>query len=453
MRKFCGFNYFLRVFLLKLMEKLKVVALCMKIFTVILVLMVPVSIGQTLSSSEIRILFQVQKLLEYPQVLQGWTNWTNFCYLPYSPSLNIVCLNNRVTELTIVGNKSSPAHFSKLISQKFSPSQQTLSANFDIDAFFTTVTKLSNLKVLSLVSLGLWGSLPSKISRFWSLQLLNISSNFIYGEIPQEITSLKNLTSLVLADNLLNGSVPDLKRLQLLQELNLGGNHIGPKFPSLANNVQRIILGNNSLRSNIPLGLNKFDQLKHLDISSNMFFGAAPSFLFSLSSIEYLSLARNQLSGVLPLNISCSAKLSFLDISRNLFIGKLPSCIASNSSNRNLTVISSWNCLSDANAKLQHPFSFCHKEAVAVKPPDKSEKQESNTKLRVILGIIGGIMGIAAVLGLLILVIRRRSTEKTGAQDSKYERSIADKMSVRSSSKRANDSSKAVFLNFRAVVA
>lgn len=410
-----------------------------KFALVIFAVLLPVSIGQ-LAPSETRILFQVQKLLEYPGVLQGWTNWTNFCYLPSSPSFKIVCTNNRVTELTVVGNKSSPAHSPK--PGKFLVSKQTLSSKFNIDTFFTTLTKLSNLKVLSLVSLGLWGRLPSKINRFWSLEVLNISLNFIHGEIPQQITSMKNLKSIVLADNLFNGSVPDLHYLVLLEELNLGGNHFGPKFPSLSNNLVSIILRNNSLRSDIPSGKKNFDQLKQFDISSNKVVGPIPFFLFSLPSIQYLNLASNQLSGALSGNISCNPELNFVDISRNLFIGKLPSCIGSNSSNR--TVINSWNCFSGGNSKYQHPYSFCHKEALAVKPPLKTKEQKSSIKLGLILGIIGGVVGIVVVCGLLVLVIIRRS-ERTGTGDSKYERSVADKMSARSSPKPAIDSSKAAF--------
>ncbi|KAH1198003.1 putative LRR receptor-like serine/threonine-protein kinase [Glycine max] len=70
--------------------------------TIILVLLTPSSVAQ-LSPSEGRILFQVQKLLEYPQALQGWNRWTNLCFLPSSPSLKIVCSNGHVTELTIIG--------------------------------------------------------------------------------------------------------------------------------------------------------------------------------------------------------------------------------------------------------------------------------------------------------------------------------------------------------------
>ncbi|KAK9045413.1 hypothetical protein V6N11_059293 [Hibiscus sabdariffa] len=385
-------------------------------------MVVPVSIAQ-LTPSETMLLFQVKKLLEYPQVLQGWTRWTNLCYLPPSPSLKVVCSNSRVTELVIVGNKSSSAG-------------QTLSHKFSIDSLFTVLTKMSNLKALSLVSLGLWGPLSPKIDRLPSLQALNLSSNFISGKIPNQIASLKNLTSLVLADNLFNGSVPDLTGLTLLQDLNLGGNHLGPQFPSLSRSLVSIALSNNSFRSEIPSGLKKFNQLQKLDISSNKMVGPIPSFLFSLASIQNLNLAQNQLSGALPSTTSCSKNLTFVDISNNLLTGKLPSCIGSNSRNR--TVASSWNCLSDGKSSRQHPYSFCNKLALAVKPVGRKEKeQEPGINFGLILGIIVGIVVMAGAIVLLILFIVKRSRRNEDADD---DRSIADKMSVRSSPKPAVDS-------------
>ncbi|XP_039033245.1 probable LRR receptor-like serine/threonine-protein kinase At1g14390 [Hibiscus syriacus] len=393
------------------------VGFCLLLSAIFMV--VPVSIAQ-LSPSETRLLFQVKRLLEYPQVLQGWTSWTNFCYLPPSSSLKVVCSNSRVIELIIVGNKSSSAG-------------QTLSHKFSIDSLFTVLTKLSDLKALSLVSLGLWGPLPSKIDRFRSLQVLNLSSNFISGEIPKQIASMENLTSLVLADNLFNGSVPDLTGLTLLQNLNMGGNHLGPQFPSLSKSLVSITLSNNSFRSKIPSGLKKFNQLQKLDISSNKILGPIPSFLFSLASIQYLNLAKNQLSGALPSSTSCSKNLTFLDISNNLLIGKLPSCIGSNS--RNMTVVSSWNCLSVDMSNRQHPYSFCNKIAVAVKPVERKE-QEPGINLGLILGIIGGVVFMAGAIVLLILVIVKRSR----SEDVDDDRSIADKISVHSSPKPAIDS-------------
>ena len=416
------------------------VSFCFLFPALILAMHAPISTAQ-LPPIETRILFQVQKLLEYPEALQGWNNWTSFCYLPPSPSLKIVCSNNSVTELTISGNRSSPSNSPKPASGKFSVSQQTLSESFSIDSLFTVLTKLSNLEVLSVVSLGLWGPLPAKINRLKSLEVLNISSNFIYGEIPSSIASMSNLRSLVLTDNLFNGSVPDLKSLVLLQELNLGDNHLGPQFPSLSNSLVSIILSNNSLRSEIPSKLINFAKLQQFDISSNKFLGPIPSFFFSLPSIQYLSLAENQLSGALPLNISCNEELKLVDVSHNLLIGKLPSCLASKSSNR--TVLFSWNCFSGGNSNNQHPYTFCHKEALAVKPPIKS-KESSTMNLGLILGIIAAVVAIAGVLGLLILVIFRR-TERRRGEDNKFDRPFADKIPVRSSPRSNIDASKAAF--------
>uniref|UniRef100_A0A2N9E118 non-specific serine/threonine protein kinase n=1 Tax=Fagus sylvatica TaxID=28930 RepID=A0A2N9E118_FAGSY len=411
------------------------VSFCFLFPSLILAVLTPSSIAQ-LSPSETRTLFQVQKLLEYPEALQGWTKWTSFCYLSPSPSLKIVCSNNHVTELTVIGNKSSPSHTPNPASGNFTVSQQSLSERFSIDSLVTVLTKLSNLKVLSLVSMGLWGPLPAKINRFRSLEVLNISSNFIYGGIPSSISSFKNLTSLVLADNLFNGSVPDLKSLVLLQELNLGGNYLGPEFPSLSNSLVSITLSNNSLRSEIPSKVMNFAKLQHFDISSNKFLGPIPPSLFSLPSIQFLNFAQNQLSGALPMNILCNAELKFVDISHNLLIGKLPSCLGSKTSNQ--TVIYSWNCLSTGigNSNYQHPYIFCNKEALAVKPPIKSkgQKSNSNSNLGLVLGIIGGVVAIAVVLGLLILVIIRRA-EKERNEDNIFDRSAAEKMSVRSTSR------------------
>ncbi|CAJ1939880.1 unnamed protein product [Sphenostylis stenocarpa] len=401
---------------------------------IILALLTPSSVAQ-LSPSENRILFQVQKLLEYPQALQGWTRWTNLCFLPPSRSLKIVCSNGHVTELTIIGNKTSPSsHIPKAGSWT---SLQTLSGKFSIDSFFTDLTKLSNLKVLSLVSLGLWGPLPSKINRFWSLEVLNISSNFIYGEIPSSISSMMNLRSLVLVGNLFNGSVPDLQRLTSLQELNLGGNKLGPGFPSVGKNLVTIILRSNSLRSHIPPQILHFDKLKVFDVSSNEFFGNIPSFLMSMPSLQYLNLASNHLSGNLSVNVACSSSLTFVDISHNLLVGKLPSCFGSMSSKA--TLLYSGNCLSTKWLKnQQHPSSFCKREgALAVMPPAKNLKNESNSgaKLGSVIGIIGGAVVIAGLLVLLILIIFRKSSGERSHH--KMDKPVANKYSA-SASPRSN---------------
>ncbi|CAN4124375.1 unnamed protein product [Withania somnifera] len=352
--------------------------------------LVPFSTAQ-LVPAESRILFRVQQFLEYPPVLQEWNKWTNFCSIPQSPSVVITCSGNHITELTIVGNKKSPSESLK------STSPQALSGKFSMDSFFTVVTKLSSLKKI--------------ISRLHSLEVLNISSNFIVGNITSSIVNFKNLKSLLLARNLFNGNVPDLKGLKTLEELDLSENHLGPKFPYLANNnLITLNLSNNLLRSEIPNGLNKFTHLQILDLSSNKLVGPMPSFVFSLPAIQSISIAKNELSGALPASVSCNNNLKFVDVSSNLLIGKLPACLGSSSRNR--TVINVWNCLSSTSTKYQHPLSFCEKQAIAVKPPPRTndEKHQSTVKLGVVLGLIAGIVIVVGGIGLLIFFIVKQVT-------------------------------------------
>ncbi|KAL8161530.1 hypothetical protein V2J09_013019 [Rumex salicifolius] len=391
-----------------------------------------------LSNSESRILLQIQKHLEYPEAIKGWNRWTNFCYLPSSSSVIVVCSGNHVTELTLIGTKNSSQSTKQ--GSNFVDSQQSLSESFSIDSLFTAVTKLSALKRLSLVSLGLWGPIPSKISRLSSLQMLNMSSNFIYGSIPSSIASLVNLQSIVLSSNLINGSVPDLTGLESLKELDLGSNRIGPEFPSLGSNLVYIKLQKNSFRSKVPSQFNNFYVLQWLDVSSNHLVGPIPSFIFSLPALWYLNLAGNQLTGAIPKGTSCGGKLWIVDISSNHLIGNLPSCMGSKATNKN--VYSSWNCLS--GAKYQHTLSYCQRQALAVKPPSKhhSEKEENQQDSRVNLGIVIAItIGIVVVIcvgvGMLVWVIcRKRISSNAGSKNDDSQDSA--KTSTRTAAPTAN---------------
>ncbi|XP_077242694.1 putative inactive leucine-rich repeat receptor-like protein kinase At3g03770 [Tasmannia lanceolata] len=404
--------------------------------TILIFFVLPFSFAQLLPS-ETMALFRFQPILEYPSVLNGWNRWTNFGYIPPSQSLKIVCSGNRVTELTVIGNKGSPYP-----SKVFSISSQILSLNFSNDSLFTTLSKLSSLKVLSLVSLVLWGPLPAKINRFSSLQVLNISSNFIYGKIPLQIYSLTSIQSLIFHDNLFNGSVPDLSSLTVLEELDLGCNILGPEFPSLGNKLVSLVLRNNSFHSSVNSELQSFDQLQRLDISFNQLVGPIPSLLFSLPSIQYLDLAGNKLSGARPMNTSCRNGLNFVDLSHNLFIGGLPPCVRSNSLDR--IVLYSWNCLSSGDSKYQHSNSFCHVEALAAVMPSK-QKETSETKLGLLLGIVGGIVGSLVACMMLIWVIVRRLRKKN-ERNSRSQKSVVGKTSVRISPRLGTESSKLFFL-------
>ncbi|ONK80906.1 uncharacterized protein A4U43_C01F23080 [Asparagus officinalis] len=327
--------------------------------------------SQNLSPSQIKTLFRLQRMLEYPPSLSLINNATNFCYLPSSPLLSISCYGTRITELEINGDSSAP-----------------LSPSFSADSFFTTLTRLPSLTSLSLVSLGLWGPLSPKIARLSSIRDLNLSSNHLYGEIPAGISSMVNLESLVLSGNSFNGTVPDLRSLANLTEL---------------------VLKNNSFGGNVPIGFASFDQLQKLDLSMNQFNGKIPPSLFSLPLVRYMDLSRNRFAGVLPAKLLCGDNLEFVDISRNLLMGGLPSCLSSDSSTR--VVLKSWNCLNSVgDSRYQHPKSYCSRDPLAaVLPSPEKEEGSKKSKLGLILGILGGIVAGAALLSLMVFLIFKKA--------------------------------------------
>lgn len=363
------------------------------LFAVLLILFLSSASAQQLSPSQTKTLFRLQRMLEYPAAFSGLNNYTNPCYLPPSPLLSIVCSENRITELSITGGSGGAAR---------------LPPHFNIDSFFTTLYRLPSLTVLSLVSLGLWGPLPAKVDRFSSLRVLNLSSNYLTGEIPWEISSMETLQSLVLAGNRLNGTVPDLQSLPALEEVNLGGNRLGPEFPLLGRSVVSLVLRNNSFRAGIPPAMQFFDRLQTLDVSSNQIIGPIPPFLFSLPSIRSVDLSGNLLSGALPAKLSCGGGLRFIDLSRNRLLGRLPACILSNSSA--MVVLYSGNCLLTGDSRLQHPTSYCNQGAIAAIMPTPRKEIQPNNRLGFILGIVGGIVGAALVLGLVLVVIMKKSS-------------------------------------------
>ncbi|XP_043690989.1 probable inactive leucine-rich repeat receptor-like protein kinase At3g03770 isoform X2 [Telopea speciosissima] len=395
-----------------------------------------------LQSSHAQTLLRIQGLLNFPAVLSSWNGNTDFCNTDPSPNLTVVCYEDSITQLHIIGRSGTPP----------------LPRNFSIDSFLTTLVRLPSLKVLSLVSLGLWGPLSGKISRLPSLEIFNISSNYFSGTIPQEISSMEKLQTVMLDDNMftghvpdwfgglpvlavlslkknslsgplpkslgtmenlrvlnlamnrLSGAVPDLSSLTNLQVLDLGDNYLGPLFPSLGSKIVTLVLRHNRFSSGIPSEVSSYYQLQRLDISFNRFMGPFPPSLLSLPSITYLNVAENKLTGLLSVNISCNAELIFVDLSSNLLTGSLPKSLLSDSKNR--VVLYSRNCLDTGNQN-QNPYSFCRNEALAVGilPPKQKEPRKA-AKVILSLGVIGGILGGVVLLGLIFLAYRRVQAKK-----------------------------------------
>ncbi|KAH9622530.1 hypothetical protein KSS87_011291 [Heliosperma pusillum] len=322
-----------------------------------------------------------------------------------------------------------------------------ISGNFSMETLFTAFTALPGLKVLSLVSLGLWGPLPHTIANLSSLEILNLSSNQLNGSIPVEMLALKNLQTVVLdhnnlvgevpfwvgslsgltilslknnslsgllpkslgllenlrilqlSMNQLNGEVPDLSNLTNLQVLDLGNNSLGPKFPSLHNKLVTLVLRKNRFKFGMTDDLNSFYQLEKLDISANEYLGPFPSSLLSLPLIGYLNIAGNKFHGMLQENMSCGSELNFVDLSYNFLTGDLPACLKSGVKKR--VVKYRGNCLSNGGKRQrQNPYPLCLNEALAVKIlPHKKNGNRPSSKVVVAMSIVGG----SSLAGLMVL--------------------------------------------------
>ncbi|XP_015582446.2 probable inactive leucine-rich repeat receptor-like protein kinase At3g03770 [Ricinus communis] len=398
-----------------------------------------------LQSSQTQVLLQLRKHLEYPYQLEIWNDHTiDFCYLSSTTQVNVTCQDNFVTELRILGDK--PTQVNSFVG--FAIPTITLSENFSIDSFVVTLARLNSLKVLSLVSLGIWGPLPDKIHRLSSLEYLELSSNYLFGSVPPKISTMVKLQTLILDDNFFNHTVPNwfdslsnltilrlrnnklkgpfpssIQKLATLTDVILSGNEISGKLPNLEalHNLHLLDLSENNLDSNLPsmpkglamafLSNNSFSgeipqqysqlsELQHLDVSFNVLSGKPPATLFSLPNISYLNLASNMLSGSLPNHLSCGSKLQFVDISNNSFTGGLPYCLSIESGDR--AVKFDGNCLS-IELHHQRAESSCVNVPMAVK-----RKQSGGKNVALLVGVITVILIVVVLLAIGFLIVCRR---------------------------------------------
>ncbi|KAL8125547.1 hypothetical protein AgCh_012998 [Apium graveolens] len=392
--------------------------------------------SEQLTSSQAQTLRKIQSLLSYPSLLRTWNDNTDFCNTEPTSSVTVVCYENSVAQLHIIGERGAPP----------------LPRNFSIESFFTTLVELPSLKVLTLVSVGLRGQLPSTILHLEMLEILNITSNFFRGALPQELSKLRNLQTLILDKNMFHGrlpdglgtlsllavlsvrknrlnaslpeslgqlqnlrvldlshnkligELPDIRTLRHLQVLDLEDNLLGPQFPKIGSiKLVTLILRKNKFNSGIPEKLQSFNHLQRLDISFNRFVGPFLSSVLSLPSITYLNIEGNKFTGMLSENMSCNPQLEVVDLTGNLLTGRLPSCLHYDPKVR--VVSYARNCLVGED-KSQLPVSFCRNEALAVGIVPYSHKSKQASIQVLALSISSGIVGSVVLVAIVFLTAR-----------------------------------------------
>ncbi|GAB2218907.1 hypothetical protein Drorol1_Dr00002140 [Drosera rotundifolia] len=368
---------------------------------VLLLLFVSQLSSQLPDSSQSESILTIQKLLQYPQTPTSLEDdaGIDFCNTPQGTPqiMTISCYEDNITQLHFNGIERVPP----------------LPSNFSIDTLFQALVGLPNLKVLSLASVGMWGSLPPTIGKLYTLEILNLSSNYLNGSIPLEFLSLRNLQSVVLDHNMLTGHVPAwLSSFSALNVvLDFGNNSLGPHFPNLHYKVVALVLRGNRFRFGMMENITSFYQLQKLDVSLNEFVGPFSPSLLSMPSLSYLDIAGNKFTGMLLANMSCGGELEFVNLSSNYLTGELPTCLRSRSSKRK-DVWYGGNCLSVQDQN-QRPYPVCNNEALAVKIfPQKEKEKRSATKAVLAVSIVGGVIGTVSLMGLVLLLARAVLTMK-----------------------------------------
>ncbi|KAM5573166.1 receptor-like protein EIX1 [Rosa sericea] len=224
-----------------------------------------------------------------------------------------------------------------------------LSENIE-DSVKTLSCAENTLDTLDLSENRFWGSWAD-LKRFSKLRELFLFSNQLNGSVPESVGQLSSLETLFLSGNSLSGVITEAHFLNLsrLQSLAVSNNHfsinlssdwnppfqldwlqmssckVGPAFPKwilTQTNLTGLFLSNAGLSGKLP-NLSS-TSLRILNLSSNLFYGALPSFSPMLQSM-YLS--NNRFSG--PLSSLCATQSPYLrhvDISKNLLSGELPNC-------------------------------------------------------------------------------------------------------------------------------
>lgn len=123
-----------------------------------------------------------------------------------------------------------------------------------------TLSRLSQLRVLSLRSNRLSGSIPPDFSQLKLLRSVYLQDNQLSGEFPASLTELTRITRLDLSSNNFTGSIPfSVNNLTHLTGLFLENNGFTGKIPSIAPpGLVDFNVSNNRLNGSIPSALAGF---------------------------------------------------------------------------------------------------------------------------------------------------------------------------------------------------
>ncbi|KAF7803085.1 LRR receptor-like serine/threonine-protein kinase RPK2 [Senna tora] len=217
------------------------------------------------------------------------------------------------------------------------------------------ISRLTELRILSLPFNGFKGEIPDEIWGMEKLEVLDLEGNSITGSLPSHFDGLKNLRVLNLGFNRIVGEIPDsLSRLASLEILNLAANGFNGSVPGFIGKLKGVYLLSNLLSGPLlPEIGNNCGKLEHLDLSGNFLVQRIPGSLGNCSQLRTLLLYSNLFEEVIPAELGKLKKLEVLDVSRNALSGPVPPEIGNCSELSVLVLSNLFNPLPEANNSIR----------------------------------------------------------------------------------------------------
>lgn len=272
------------------------------------------------------ILLKIKKELNNPTILSSWKPNTDCCKMSW---YGVTCFRstNHVRDLTISHDNNLTSKFPLSIGNLpylesiYFDNLPNLIGPIPIDS----ISKLLNLKSLTITSTGMSGPIPNFPPHLKNLFNLDLSSNHFSGTLPPYIYKLPKLEMIYFYNNSLIGTIPSSYGYfnnKNLPSLLLSHNHLSGKLPlSLARlNTTVIELSYNNFEGDASMLFGSNKATREIYLTQNMFtldFGKV-----ELSkTMTTLDVSHNQIYGKLPMGIE---NILWLNVSYNRLCGKIP---------------------------------------------------------------------------------------------------------------------------------
>ena len=155
----------------------------------------------------------------------------------------------------------------------------------------SSLSNLTELKVLELSFNQLTGVIPSVFGQFEKLEVLALSGNDLNGSIPASISKLKKLKQLHLSSNQFTGMLPaDIGALTQLEVFNVFDNDLSGALPlELASNrnLREFMVAENRFENSTQIStILLINSSGHLDLKDNLMVSPAGKSIIAVESSD-----------------------------------------------------------------------------------------------------------------------------------------------------------------------